>query len=270
MSNCLICGKEGKLKFKEINLYECSECGFFFKDYGINYEELEDEYYNLFNYDRKKETKQFEKIIYRNFPDKKKLKLLEIGCGTGALLSEFKNDGFDVYGVEPSKKACEMAKEKFGLENIIEGYFDNGKYSFCPDVIILSDVIEHLQYPLDLFKQIKLVMSSETIFFVKSGNPHSITARLHPAKWGYFNIEQHIAFYSKKALSKLCQKSALSLCNYYIFINYFGGMIYKEYLKNIGKAMVLKVLKTPNIQNRFGIRSINDHFIAIIKLNNAK
>jgi SAM-dependent methyltransferase len=265
MTKCLICGAKGDLKYKEIDIYECKNCGLLYKNYSINYNEYGDEYYEMFNYNRKKEVKKFEKIIYKYFPKNKKIKLLEIGCGSGAILNEFNKDGFDVYGIEPSKAACEMAKSKFGLKNIINGYFNSKNFNFSPDVIILTDVIEHIQDPVTLFNEVNKIMSERTLFLIKSGNSKSINAKLYPAKWGYYRIEQHIAFYSKKSLKYLCERSSLKLDKFYIFINYFGGLLFKDYLKNILKAIIFRISNNNKIFDRFSISNANDHFIAVIK-----
>ena len=43
--------------------------------------------------------------------DKKRLKILEVGCGTGANLSFFIEEGFNTYGIDGSKVAIKLAKK---------------------------------------------------------------------------------------------------------------------------------------------------------------
>ena len=42
---------------------------------------------------------------------KKRLKILEVGCGTGANLSFFIEEGFNTYGIDGSKVAIKLAKK---------------------------------------------------------------------------------------------------------------------------------------------------------------
>ena len=39
-------------------------------------------------------------------------KVLEVGCGTGMYVKEFRNRGYEMVGVDYSEKMCAMAREK--------------------------------------------------------------------------------------------------------------------------------------------------------------
>ena len=86
------------------------------------------------------------------------IKVLEIGCGSGATLAYIKKTYPDasVYGIEYVKEIAECADKKL---NVIQGDVENMDFDFEPayfDYIICGDVIEHLQYPeavLDKLKQ---------------------------------------------------------------------------------------------------------------------
>lgn len=77
-----------------------------------------------------------------------KLKVLEVGCFIGDLLSQLRNDyQCEVYGIEPSSKACDYAHKNFDLllENstfIKSTYFQlTEKNIQLFDLIILDDVL---------------------------------------------------------------------------------------------------------------------------------
>lgn len=61
--------------------------------------------------------------------DKKKIKILELGCGSGNNLWFLSEQGFDVYGVEGSSSACEHARslcKKRGVDvKIVNATFDS-------------------------------------------------------------------------------------------------------------------------------------------------
>ena len=77
--------------------------------------------------------------------------VLEIGCGDGALCGLiYKKYACDVTGVDPSADGIRFSREMFdrhkfkGTFNVSEGYrfdYPDGKF----DIVVLADVIEHLQ-----------------------------------------------------------------------------------------------------------------------------
>lgn len=56
----------------------------------------------------------------RNFYQRQrdKVKILEVGCGTGANIWYFAREGFDVYGVDGSKTAIKRAKQRIKEEGL--------------------------------------------------------------------------------------------------------------------------------------------------------
>jgi 2-polyprenyl-3-methyl-5-hydroxy-6-metoxy-1,4-benzoquinol methylase len=86
------------------------------------------------------------KLIKQKFPQRKDIKILEIGCSGGPLLSLLLSQGYSqVAGIDNSKKAITLCEER-GLKNVffMEGtapHFDSEQF----DVIIASDVLEHIQ-----------------------------------------------------------------------------------------------------------------------------
>jgi SAM-dependent methyltransferase len=80
------------------------------------------------------------------------LDILEIGCGTGYLLSLIKNLGGNVTGIEPGEHAL-AAKEKYGVE-LIRDFFPSPKINGKFDLIIMSIVLEHFVDPVSLLSTI--------------------------------------------------------------------------------------------------------------------
>ncbi len=75
-------------------------------------------------------------------------KLLDVGCGTGYLLSMAQEKGFDVIGVDPSEGMLEKAVEKYGLkpESIVTGLADKLPFpdnSF--DMVMASGSLEYVK-----------------------------------------------------------------------------------------------------------------------------
>lgn len=60
-------------------------------------------------------------------PDRKKVKILDFGCGTGASSWYLAREGFCLYGIDGSKTAVAIAKERFEKECLV-GEFKVGNF----------------------------------------------------------------------------------------------------------------------------------------------
>ncbi len=89
----------------------------------------------------------------RSFP---KINILDIGCGGGILCEPLAKLGFDVTGIDLSKKAIEVAKKhskKNHLKiNYINNSFFNYKFNKRFDIITGMEVLEHVD-EIELFIQ---------------------------------------------------------------------------------------------------------------------
>ncbi len=92
----------------------------------------------------------------------KPIKILDIGSGDGALYyllnQEYNTNNFELYGVDSSEIALNMAEEKnprahFEISDAYNLPFDDNTF----DLIISSDVIEHLLYPAKMLTEMKRV-----------------------------------------------------------------------------------------------------------------
>ena len=81
------------------------------------------------------------------------LRLLDVGCSSGAFLEAAQGMGIAARGVEPAPSAAASAREK-GLD-VVTGTLDRAGFepgSF--DAVTLCEVIEHLQDPLSLARDV--------------------------------------------------------------------------------------------------------------------
>ena len=67
----------------------------------------------------------------KNTKIKKKLKILEIGCGPGANLNFLKNENLDIYGIDISKTAINKSRKILNLKKNENKKFKVGDFSNC-------------------------------------------------------------------------------------------------------------------------------------------
>jgi methionine biosynthesis protein MetW len=107
-------------------------------------------------------------------------RVLEVGCGTGILGEVLRNLGSCHYeGIEPSEARANMARSKgLSIHNI---YLDESTiHEFDEfDVIVLADVIEHLDAPHRLLSLVREIMHSKSIVIVSVPNIAHWSVRLN-------------------------------------------------------------------------------------------
>lgn len=82
-------------------------------------------------------------LINKYFQKRVDLKILDVGCGTGALLGELSKYG-DVRGLDFSPLAISFCKER-GLNNVDQGDATNIKYQDDTfDLVLALDILEHI------------------------------------------------------------------------------------------------------------------------------
>lgn len=134
-------------------------------------------------------------------------KLLEIGCGEGFLLERFEKNGYDVFGIEPSKDNLSIIKKKLRRGSCITGYVEdsftlNQKY----DVIILSHVIEHLLDCKKVLVELNKLLEPDGIIFIEVPNCEN-----NETLQSSIYTQPHIHHFSKNNLEQLSRNCGFTI-----------------------------------------------------------
>ena len=142
-----------------------------------------------------KAKRDFLKIVIDRFLSQKKAKILDVGCGTGAVLQDLKKNGYDVFGIDSSDQAIFYCIQK-GL-NVKKGDATNLGYEKDTfDAVMLLDVIEHLEDDKSAV--------AEAYKVLKPGGIAIITVPAHKFLWSYHDVSlHHKRRYNKKQLMSL-------------------------------------------------------------------
>jgi SAM-dependent methyltransferase len=150
-------------------------------------------------------------LVLESFTNNFRGSALEIGCATAFGLSIFKSKGWDVLGLDPSKKAVEIAKKLYDIE-VVEALFDvslfrNRKF----DLIILSHVLEHIISPDDLIRDLIEILEPNGLVYIEVPN------MLKPeVQMGWFTFE-HLNYFTPTALTNLMGVSSFELSKMKLF-----------------------------------------------------
>ncbi|WP_440880899.1 class I SAM-dependent methyltransferase [Tenacibaculum sp. C7A-26P2] len=100
------------------------------------------------------------------------LKILDVGCGNGNISQHCGALGHEVLGIDISEKSIKKAKKNNLLKNVsFENIaVENIKYTSKFDIIICSEVLEHLEQPKKVVNALKKLLSSQGIIIITVPN----------------------------------------------------------------------------------------------------
>tara|TARA_B110001450_G_C17637976_1_gene488030 strand:+ start:692 stop:1558 length:867 start_codon:yes stop_codon:yes gene_type:complete len=221
-------------------IYKCFDCNFEFCPESIDlnnmYANMEDDTYLETSKSRSIQAKQI--AHYCDKFIKKSSKLLDIGCGSGLLVKEFENLSYESYGLEPSNFLSKKGIND-GL-SIYPGTLDDFNFLDEFSFISLVDVIEHVQNPRELLKQINKALQEDGYLLVITPRRDSFFRLILGFNWWHYRIA-HVGYFSKGNLLEIIENSGFEIIEY----KYATWFLPLDYILN----RILKYL--PFIKYRF-------------------
>lgn len=150
--------------------------------------------------------------IYTPVPEEFRGKILDVGCANGVYLYNLRNQGWDVYGIEPSQEAVNFARNKFALKNVKQGFLEDNNYpdEFF-DVVTLRHVIEHLPDPKEAIMEIKRILKKGGLLIITTPNFDSINEKIFKQFWFPLETPRHLYLFTLKTMRKLLKVSDLTI-----------------------------------------------------------
>ena len=140
---------------------------------------------------------------------------MDVGCGSGRFLRLFDRKGMRqsrIYGLELTEKPVkQLQKEGYqAFEKRVEDFNDMPHDSI--DLVTMFHVIEHVEDPGTVVRQIRNWLSPGGIFAIETPNIDSIDARIfRKSWWGGYHIPRHWTLFNRKSLQKLVEDSGLEV-----------------------------------------------------------
>ena len=148
----------------------------------------------------------------------RKGRLLDVGCGDGALVKTAADLGWLAEGTDVATAAIRFTRERAGVtvhHGVVEA-LDLEPKSF--DVIVLNHVLEHVRDPRATLSHLKVLLRTGGVIRVEVPNLASLSARtqnlqskfrLKKHRWRHYETGHHFWFFTPRTLAKTIRSAGL-------------------------------------------------------------
>ncbi|MCL5029020.1 MAG: class I SAM-dependent methyltransferase [Bacteroidetes bacterium] len=227
---CKICQSkniEVKYKIKGINYYYCPSCDFLFSvvldsvaldEQKVKNHEMRNAKWDQGRIDEVRKRWRFftsiafSKIfwhsatIYSSLIEicgrepnfcKRKLRILDFGCGHGLGVEMLRDDGHDAIGVDPFSP---VEKDYIIRKSLKDANFESSYF----DLILSIESIEHITYPMDTMYEFKRILRPNGCALIQTGWLDSPQAKEGGKDWFYLeDPDVHVCIYSSRSFNKV-------------------------------------------------------------------
>ncbi|MBU3743857.1 MAG: methyltransferase domain-containing protein [Sediminibacterium sp.] len=164
-------------------------------------------------------------------------RILEVGCGLGYLTYSLRTAGYDVHGLDISHEAIQNARQHFGDFYICDNLFAYvHEHAASYDVIILTEVIEHVNEPIAFVKTIADLLKKGGKAIITTPNRSLIP---NDIIWDTELPPVHQWWFSENSMQYIANQLQLDL--HFVSFRNFYHLHPKEYIVKRGKKKSFRI-----------------------------
>jgi SAM-dependent methyltransferase len=131
--------------------------------------------------------------------------LVDIGCGTGEVITVAAERGFHASGVEPTPWGAEEARRLPGVTAVLPSVEDwvHANPGVRADVATLFHVLEHVHEPAGFLEGIRGMLAPDGLLFIEVPHFGSLAAERDPVAWTGTALDDHVLHYTGGSLGRL-------------------------------------------------------------------
>lgn len=151
--------------------------------------------------------------LYEMLAEHKGKRILDLGCGNGVIACRLLDDGFDLFGIDASETGISIASKKyparFFVQDISSERLPDALSEVRFDVVISTEVLEHIYAPRSYMKLIKNILPRGGVLIISTpyhGYLKNLVMALTNKMDGHFTVlwdGGHIKFWSRRTLTTL-------------------------------------------------------------------
>ena len=144
----------------------------------------------------------------REYSDRWRGHVLDIGCNDGSQLDAFANLGFNTYGVDPAENLYETSSSKG--HNVVCGFWDKKSIKQLEhdkfDIVVAQNAFAHNPEPVKYLKLLAPLMKDKGLFFIQ-------TSQADMVRNGEFDTvyHEHVNFYNINSMYELARRADMYL-----------------------------------------------------------
>jgi len=138
-------------------------------------------------------------------------RLLDIGCNEGRGLAIYARNGFQAEGLEVNERAAAVARARgFTVHTLpLAEFIPEKPYN----VVVLSNVLEHVLDPVAMLTQIRGLLSPEGQVWISCPNAASYWHQVFGRHWINWHVPFHLWHFSPQTLESLLARAGFQVVN---------------------------------------------------------
>jgi 2-polyprenyl-3-methyl-5-hydroxy-6-metoxy-1,4-benzoquinol methylase len=137
-------------------------------------------------------------------------RLLDVGCGSGELLEHFAAQGWQPYGIDPSRAAAEAARRR-GAEAHEGTLQDHPWQGETFEAITFQHSLEHVIDPVAELERARALLAPGGVLAIAVPNWASWQRHLFRNRWFILDLPRHQQHFSPRALRALAERLGLDV-----------------------------------------------------------
>lgn len=162
-------------------------------------------------------------------------RLLDVGCGNGAMLESLEALGWEVEGVDFDSLAVGCARKK-GLRVHLGTLAAQGLPPGSFDAVISSHVIEHVPDPLGLLRECHRILKPGGQLIFITPNAGGWGHRLYGPDWRGLEPPRHLHIFTLESLAAIATAAGFTISNCRSIVRANGILLASRMLRRTGRA----------------------------------
>ncbi len=150
------------------------------------------------------------KFTIVSIPYKKNGRILDVGCGSGALVEWLEQHQWDAYGVDISPEACRTA-QRHGLKVHLGELPQMAFPSKFFDVVLMNQVLEHLFSPSEYLREVYRILKDDGQLIISVPNIDCYESKLLKECWLDLDLPRHLYHFTPHTLKLMLDRGGFLL-----------------------------------------------------------